>query len=110
MKRPPAMIATMTASSGQRVSRTSSLWIFRTVLKPMSGSNRPQAMRAAIAASRHARIKPRRSDASSAISHFLHVRSPEQTLRQEDHGNRENGKGGDILIVSGEVGRPQGFD
>src|SRR5229473_2382925 len=99
MKRPPAMIATRIASSGQRVSRMSSLWIFWTVLKPMSGRNRPKAMRAATAASRHARIKSRRSDASSAISHFLHVWSAQQTLRQEDHGNRENGKGGDILIV-----------
>src|SRR5216684_2851 len=106
MKRPPAMIAIRIASSGQRVSTMSSLWIFWTVLNPMSGSNRPQAIRAVTAASRHARIKSRRCDASGAISHFLHVGSPQQTLRQEDHGNCENGEGGNIFIVGREVGGP----
>ena len=38
-KRPPAMIATSAASNGQRVSSTSSLRMFWTVLKPISGSN-----------------------------------------------------------------------
>src|ERR1700730_1550879 len=104
MKRPPAMIAIRIANSGQRVSRMSSLWIFWTVLNPLSGTNRPPAMRAAFAASRHARMKSRRSDASGAISHLLHVGSAQQTLRQEDHGNSENGEGGDIFIV-GRGGR-----
>src|SRR5271166_180610 len=106
MKRPPAMIAMKTASSGQRVSSTSSLWMFRTVLKPMSGRNRPQEMRAATPASRHARARSRRSDASGVISHFLHFRSAQQALRQEDHGDRKNGKGRDILVVGREIGRP----
>src|SRR3974377_1336580 len=106
MKRPPAMIAMKTANSGQRVSRMSSLWMFRTVLKPISGRNSPQEMRAATAASRHARARSRRPDASGVISHFLHVGSAQQTLRQEDHGDRKDGEGRDILIVGREKVRP----
>src|SRR6516162_10465294 len=104
MKRPPAMIAMKAANRGQRVSRMSSLWMFRTVLKPISGRNSPQEMRAAMVASRHARARSRR-DASGVISHFLDVGSAQQTLRQKDHGDRKNGKGGDILIVGREIGR-----
>ena len=44
------MIATKIASNGQRVSRMSSLRMFRTVLKPINGRNRPKPIRPAIAA------------------------------------------------------------
>src|SRR5262249_8082561 len=112
-KRPPAMIATSAASNGQRVSRTSSLRMFWTVLKPISGSSRPNAMRPVIAAWRSARATATREadgGSSGAISHLVHVRSAEDALRQEDHGDGEDGEGGDILIVGGEIGRPHGLD
>jgi hypothetical protein len=65
---PIATIATSMASKGQRVSSTSSLWIFWTVLKPISGSNRPKAMRPVHPASRSARTTSRRGEgAASAI-------------------------------------------
>src|SRR5204862_3768600 len=106
-KRAPAMIATMAPSNGQRVSRMSSLWIFWTVLKPISGSSSPQLTMAVSAASRPARTISRRWDASTAISDFLHVGSSQQTLRQEDHRDGENRESGDIFVVGREIGRPQ---
>src|SRR5262245_57059144 len=109
----PAMTATSAASSGQRVSRTSSLWMFWTVLKPISGRNSPNAISAVTAVSRSARTMSTRAtgaDASGAISHLLHVGPAEDALRQEDHGDGENGEGGDVLVVDGEVRRPQGLD
>src|SRR5215510_12012085 len=112
-KRPPAMIATIAASNGQRVSRMSSLRMFWTVLKPISGSNRPNAMRPVIVAWRSARTTSTREangDASCAISHLLHVRPAEDALRQEDHGDGEDGEGGDILVVGREIRRPHGLD
>src|SRR5262249_53350743 len=112
-KRPAAMIATSAASSGQRVSSTISLRMFWTVLKPISGSKSPNAMRPVIAAWRSApTISTREAGggASSAISHLLHIRSAEDALRHEDHGDGENGEGGDILVVDGEIRRPHGLD
>src|ERR1700738_3411746 len=84
--------------------------MFWTWLKPISGSNSPNARRADVAASRNARPTPSRFDASEGISHFLHVRPTQKTLRQKDHGNGEDGEGGNVFVVRGEVGRPQGFD
>src|SRR5258705_2936617 len=107
------MIATIAVSSGQRVSSTSSLWMFWTVLNPISGRNRPKAMRPASAPSRSARMTSTRvagEGASAAISDFLHVRPAEDALRQEDHGDGEDGEGGDVLVVRGDVGRPHGLD
>src|SRR6516165_12749328 len=104
------MIPSRTPSKDQRVSRISSLCMFRTVLNPISGSSRPHAMTAVTAASRQARMKSRRGAASGAISDFLHVGPAEQTLRQEDHGNCQDGEGGNVLVVDGEVSRPQGLD
>src|SRR5262245_65512394 len=105
------MIATSAASNGQRVSRTSSLRMFWTVLKPISGSSRPNAMRPVIAAWRSApttrEVSP---DALGAMSHLFHVRSAEDALRQEDHGDSEDGEGGDIIIVGGAIRRPHGLD
>ena len=49
------MTATSAISNGQRVSSTSSLRMFWTVLNPINGSSRPKAMRPAQAASRNAR-------------------------------------------------------
>src|SRR5690242_3622098 len=107
--RPPVMMATSAASRGQRVSRTSSLWMVWAVVKPVSGRNRPNATRPVIAACRSARTTSTRG-ASSAISHLLHVRAAEDALRQEDHGDGENREGGNVLVVAGNVGRPQGLD
>src|SRR5262249_16260720 len=107
------MIATIAASKGQRVSRMSSLRIFWTVLNPISGSNRPNAMRPVIAAWRSARTtSTREADcvASCPISHLLHVRSAGDALRQEDHGDGKDGEGRDILVVAGEISRPHGLD
>src|SRR5262245_65808412 len=107
------MIATSAASNGQRVSRMSWLWMFWTVLKPISGRNRPNAMRPVIVACRSARTTSTREascDASCAISHLLHVRPAEDALRQEDHGDGEDGEGGHILVVGGERSRPHGLD
>src|SRR5947207_9076523 len=107
------MIATSAASNGQRVSSTISLRMFWTVLKPIRGSNSPNVIRAVMAAWRSAPIMSTReagADASSAISHLLHIRSPEDALRQEDHGDGENGEGGNVLVVDREVGRPEGLD
>src|SRR6266852_8990558 len=107
--RPPVMIATSAASRGQRVSRTSSLWMFWTVLKPISGSNSPNAMRPVNAACLSARTTSTRG-AASAISHLLHVRAAEDALRQEDHGDGENREGGNVLVVAGNIGRPHRLD
>src|SRR3989442_15096710 len=107
------MIATSAASNGQRVSRISSLWMFCTVLKPISGRNRPNARRPARAAARSARrISTREAipDASSAISHLLHVGSPQNALRQKDHRDREDGEDGNVLVIDREVSRPQRLD
>src|ERR1700738_5120997 len=84
--------------------------MFWTWLKPMSGSNSPNARRAEVAASRNAWATPKRLDASEGISHFLHVRPTQKTLRQKDHCNGEDGEGGDVFVVRGKVGRPQGFN
>src|SRR6516225_2275887 len=110
MKRPAAMMATKAANSGQRVSSTSSLWMFRTVLKPMSGRKRPQETRAAMPASRAARTRSERSDTARGISDLLHFRPAQQPLRQEDHGNGKNGERRDILVVGREICRPQRLD
>src|SRR5262249_2438746 len=107
------MIATIAASKGQRVARMSSLRIVWTVLDPLSGSNRPNAKRPVLAAWRSARTtSTREADcvASCDISHLLHVRSAEDALRQEDHGDGKDGEGRDILVVAGEISRPHGLD
>src|SRR5258708_31213086 len=90
----------------------SSLRMFWTVLKPISGSNSPNAMRPVIAAWRSARTTSTREAgcvASCAISHLLHVRSAEDALRQEDHGDGGDGEGGDILVIGGEIRPPHGL-
>src|SRR5262249_39734417 len=103
------MMATSAASSGHRVSRTSSLWMFWTVLKPISGRNRPNAIRPVIALSRSARAKSMRAaDGASgvAISDLLHIRAAEDALRQKDHGDGEDRERGHVLVVGREIRRP----
>src|SRR5215470_15618662 len=85
--------------------------MFWTVLKPISGSSSPKAMSAVIAVWRSARARSTREAGDNAsISHLLYVRSAEDPLRQEDHGDGENGEGSDILVVDREICRPHGFD
>src|SRR5674536_151807 len=109
--RPAPTTATMANSNGQRVVRMRSLRMFVTVWKPISGRNRAKASRAVKPASRSARaISTRWFGAPSAISHLLDIRPAEQALRQEDQGYGEHGKGGDVLVVDGKIGRPHGLD
>src|SRR5262249_9807125 len=127
---PAAISATITASSPNRVSRMSSLRMLVTVSKPISGRNSPSESSAAIAASLKARGRstPAAAPACTAMlvcvagtappyrrsgvmpSHLLHVGSAEQPLRHEDQGDGEDREGGDILVVGGEIGRPERFD
>src|SRR3954464_9545244 len=105
--RPAVMIATMASSSGMRVSSSSSLRMFCTVLKPISGSSSAKEISAVKTASLNARAVFERaavrgravSGAAAAMSHFLHFRPPEQALRQEDQRDRQNRECGDILVV-----------
>src|SRR5438445_738559 len=112
-RRPPATSATSVASSGQGVSSTSSLRMFWTVTKPISGRNSPNAMRPAKAASRSARATAGAEAeccASAAMSHLLHVGPAKNALRQEDHGDGKNRKGGDVLVVARNVFGPERLD
>src|SRR5262249_41519725 len=85
--------------------------MFWTVLKPISGSSSPKAMSAVIAVWRSARARSTREAGDNAsISHLLHVRSAEDALRQEDHGEGEKEKGSDILVADEKIRRPQGAD
>src|SRR5262249_40309314 len=122
--------ATITASSPNRVSRMSSLRMLVTVSKPISGRNSPSESSAAIAASLKARGRstPAAAPACTAMlvcvagtappyrrsvvmpSHRLHVGSAGQRRRHEDQGDGEDREGGDILVVGGEIGRPERFD
>src|SRR5215813_11954044 len=111
-KRSPAMIATSANSRGQRVSSTSSLRMFWTVLKPISGRNRPNAMSAVMPASRSARATSEGGaaadvGASSGISHLLDVGAAEQALRQEDHHDCQDREGGHVLVGERDVFAPQ---
>src|SRR5260221_3737232 len=81
--------------------------MFWTVLKPISGSSSPKAMSAVIAVWRSARARStREAGGDASISHLLHVRSPEDALRQEDHGYGENCEGNDVLVIEREIRRP----
>src|SRR5258707_12846303 len=66
-----------------------------------------RSMSAVIAVWRSARARStREAGGDASISHLLHVRSPEDALRQEDHGYGENGEGSDVLVVDREIRRP----
>src|SRR5260221_14246438 len=82
--------------------------MFWTVLKPISGSSSPKAMSAVIAVWRSARARStREAGGDASISHLLHIRSPEDALRQEDHGYGENGESSDVLVGDRGKRRPQ---
>src|SRR5277367_2432666 len=110
------MTATKAKSSGQRVVSVSSLLPLTPVKNPISGSNRPNAIAPVKAASRSAPVTSARSlwtrpfCAPAAISDFLDVRPAEQALRQENQGDHQHGKGGDVLVVDGKIRRPECLD
>src|ERR1051326_1572946 len=107
--RATATTATRVNSSDQRVSSTSSLRMFWTVFRPVSGRNRPSASRPANPAFFPARATATREvlgGASAGMSHLLDFRPAENALGQEDQGDRENGKRGDILVINAEIGGP----
>src|SRR5205807_5478204 len=94
------MTATIASSSGMRVSSSSSLRMFCTVLKPISGNSSAKAINAVNAPPLRARARfgpvvewgRAVSGAATAISHLLHFRPPEQALRQEDQRDGEDRK------------------
>src|SRR5580700_1898078 len=101
----------MANNSGQRVVRTSWLLPSTPVKNPISGKSAPNATRPVKPASRKAPvISTRPLCAPLPISDLLDIRPAEQALRQEDQGNRQHREGGDIFVVDGEVGRPEGLD
>src|SRR5581483_9093735 len=105
--------ATSVNSMGQRVSSASSLRMFCTVLKPISGSNSAKASRLvkkALFSAGGSRADSPEAGATAGISNLLHVRPSEQPLRQEDHGDGENGEDSDILVIDREIGRPESLD
>src|SRR6478672_6141464 len=102
--------ATMVSSSGKRVSSSSSLRMFCTVLKPISGRNSTKDMAAVIAALFSAAAMSMRgaapataSGAATLTSHLLDVGPPEQALRQEDQRDGEDREGRDVLVVDREI-------
>src|SRR5215211_8030244 len=101
-------MATTTSSRDKRVSSSSSLRMFCTVWKPMSGRKRPNASSPASAVSFTARaisIRFSGPDVSAAMSHLLDFRPPEDALGQEDQRYGQDREGGDVLVVDREVGR-----
>src|SRR5262245_39607268 len=113
----PVISATMVSRSGKRVSSSSSLRMFCTVLKPISGRNSRNERSAVMTALFSAAARLMRgaalataSGAATAMSHLLDFRPPEQALRQEDQRDGEDGKRRDVLVVDREIGRPQRLD
>src|SRR5580700_7704342 len=106
----------MAKSSGQRVVRTSLLLPSTPVKNPISGKSTPKAIKPVKPASRNAPTASTRPLCAPAcltaacISDLLDIRPAEQALGQEDQGNRQHGEGGDVLVVDGEVSRPEGLD
>src|SRR5690242_11704837 len=108
-----AAMATKVKRSFQRVSSATSLWMFWTVRKPISGSSRKKVMTAVRAASFAAAARSMRASPAApcaCMSDFLDVRPAEQALWQEDEGDGEHREGRDVLVVDREVGRPHGLD
>src|SRR5580693_10417541 len=87
-----------------------------TVWKPISGSNRPKAIRPVNPASRKAPTMSTCSPwtrslcAPAPMSDLLDIRPAEQALRQEDQGDRQHRESGDVFVVDGKVSRPEGLD
>src|SRR5215469_18368305 len=114
MKRIAATLPTNANNSGQRVVRIRTLLISVMVSKPTSGRNTPSATSAVSAVSRSASPKRVRilgpAACAAPISDLLDIRPAQQPLRQENQSDRQHGESSDILIVDGEVGRPQRFN
>src|SRR5580692_7519585 len=110
------MTATMANRSGQRVVRTSLLLPSTPVKNPISGNSTPKAIKPVKPASRNAPVISTRPLCAPAcltaacISDLLDIRPAEQALRQEDQSDRKHREGGDVFIVDGKVGRPEGLD
>src|SRR5580658_10923149 len=108
------MTATMANNSGHRVVRTSWLLPSTPVKNPISGKSTPNAINPVKPASRNAPVISTRPLCAPAcltaacISDLLDIRPAEQALRQEDQGNRQHREGGDVLVVDGKVGGPEG--
>src|SRR4051812_34716814 len=109
-KRKTETTATRAKSSGQRVSSTSSLRMFWTVLKPMSGNSSPKVRSAVTAVWRKAPAISVAAEGSSDISHLLDIGPAEDALRHENHHNGEDRERGHVLVVVGDKCRPQRFD
>src|SRR5690349_7848075 len=90
------MPPTMAASRSQRVSSTSSLRMFWTVLKPISGSKSPNAISAVSPVRRNA--SPSAGRAASAMSDFFDIGAAKNALRQEDHDDGKNRERGNVLV------------
>src|SRR5262245_1425786 len=113
-------MATNQASNGQRVSSSSSLRMLVKAWKPISGRNRPKASRPASAASLTARATSTCGfdGGASAATFFIRAsrldlfdfRAAQNALRQEDQRDGEDREGGNVLVVDGEIGRPQSLD
>src|ERR1700761_123945 len=99
------MTATMANNSGQRVVRTSWLLPSTPVKNPISGNSTPNAIKPVKPASRNAPTASTRPLCAptwltaAGISDLLDIRPAEQALGQEDQGDGEHRKGGDVLIV-----------
>src|SRR5580700_3915946 len=110
------MTATTANNSGHRVVNTSWLLPSTPVKNPISGKSTPKAIRPVKPASRNAPVISTRPFCAPAcltaarISDLLDIRPAEQALRQEDQGDGEHGKGGNIFVVDGKVSRPEGLD
>src|ERR1700730_5193347 len=104
------MIATNASSSGKRVSSSSSLRIFCTVLNPISGRNSAKVISAVRPASFSALPTSMRGAVATLMSYLLDFGPSQQTLRQEDQRDREDREGRDVLVIDREVGRPHGLD
>src|SRR5260221_1157355 len=94
-----------------RTLRTTSLAMFCSVLRPISGKNRPAATSATTAIC-GSRLESERAPGGGwfAISDLLHFRPAQNALGQEDQGDRQDGEGGDILVGEREITREEGLD
>src|ERR1700723_3310851 len=109
-------MATTANSSGQRVVSTSWLLPSTPVKNPISGRSTPKAIKPVKPASRNAPVISTRPLCAPACltaalsSELFDIRAAEQALGQENQSNRQHGKGGDVFVVDGKVGRPEGLD
>src|ERR1700724_3195238 len=109
------MMGTPANNSGHRGGKTSWVLPSAPVKKPNTRSNTPKAIRPVDPASRNAPVISTRPLCAPAcltaacISDLLDIRPAEQALRQEDQGDGQHREGGDVLVVDGKMGRPEGL-